>query len=296
MRLKERKLSHFISIMRVQHWIKNLFVLLPMFFNRQFLSFDSLMQASIAFISFSLVASSNYCFNDIVDLEFDKKHNFKKKRALASGLISIREAKLCLLICAAFGFVLSYFLSGFNLFIILITYFIINVFYTLIFKNIMILDVVLITIGFILRLLAGAKATNTELSHWIIIMVLLLALFLAFAKRRDEVVIYQETNVKVRKNINNYSLKFLDSILLILSILIIVFYTAYSFSPEITTQFNSNYVWITSIFVLLGVLRYNRLIKMRADFVNPTKIILTDIFMQLIVVSWLICFYIIIYG
>ncbi|WP_296380971.1 UbiA prenyltransferase family protein [Winogradskyella sp.] len=266
-----------------------------MFFNKQFVSYDSLFYATIAFFSFSFVASAIYCFNDIVDVEFDKNHKTKKNRPIASGVISKRDAIICMLICMVLGFLLSYFFSRFGLFWVLVSYFIINVLYTLIFKQIIVLDVVLIATSFVLRLLAGGVATSTELSHWIIIMVVLLALFLAFAKRRDELVVYIEEKVLVRKNIDKYSLKFLDTTLKILSLLIIILYLAYSFSPEIKTQFNSSYIWLTSIFVVLGLFRYNKLIKMRHSSVNPTKILLKDLPLQLIIIGWIISFYIIIY-
>ncbi|WP_225034949.1 UbiA prenyltransferase family protein [Winogradskyella sp. SM1960] len=289
------KLSYFLSLIRVQQWIKNLFVFLPMFFNKQLVSFDSLISATIAFFLFSFIASSIYCFNDIVDLEFDKQHKSKKNRVLASGLVSINEARICMFVCSLLGLGLSYYLSGFDLFLVLTIYFLINVLYTLIFKKIMVLDVMFIAASFVLRLLAGGVATNTELSYWIIIMVTLLALFLAFAKRRDEVVIYMEDKILVRSNIDKYSLKFLDSILTVLSLAITMFYLAYTFSPETKAQFNSDYIWLTSIFVILGLFRYGRLIKLRQNYVNPTKILLKDKAMQFIVFSWIISFYIIIY-
>lgn len=281
--------------MRVQQWIKNLFVFLPMFFNKQLISFDSLFSALIAFITFSFVASSIYCFNDIVDLEFDKQHKSKKNRALASGLVSIKEAKICMLVCVLLAFGLSYFFSGFSLFLVLASYFLMNILYTLIFKKVIVLDVVFIAISFVLRLVAGGVATHTELSYWIIIMVILLALFLAFAKRRDEVVIYLEDKILVRSNIDKYSLKFLDSILIVLSLVIIILYLAYSNSDEIKAQFNCDYIWLTSIFVTFGLLRYRRLIKLRRNYVNPTQILLKDKAMQFIVLGWIISFYIIIY-
>ncbi len=295
MQYRLTKLSYFITLIRIQQWIKNLFVFLPMFFNKQFVSYDSLFQASIAFISFSFVASAIYCFNDIIDVEFDKSHKTKKNRPIASGVISKREAKICLSVCVVLGFLLPYFFSEFGLLWVLVSYFIINILYTLIFKQIIVLDVILIATSFVLRLLAGGVATSTELSHWIIIMVVLLALFLAFAKRRDELIIYLEEKVLVRKNINKYSLKFLDTTLKTLSLLIIILYLAYSFSPEIKMQFNSSYIWLTSIFVVLGLFRYNKLIKLRHSYVNPTKILLKDFPLQLIVAGWIISFYIIIY-
>ncbi|WP_458629085.1 UbiA prenyltransferase family protein [Winogradskyella sp. PC D3.3] len=266
-----------------------------MFFNKQLIASDSLLSASLAFISFSLVASSIYCFNDIVDLEFDKQHKSKKNRVLASGLILKKEAKIGMLFCVILGLGVSYFFSGFSLFLVLASYFVLNILYTLVFKKIIVLDVMCIAASFVLRLLAGGVATHTELSYWILIMVILLALFLAFAKRRDEVVIYLEDEILVRSNIDKYSLRFLDAILMVLSFIIIILYLAYSFSSEIEAQFNNDYVWLTSIFVILGLFRYNWLIKLRRNFVNPTKILLKDKVMQFVVIGWIISFYIIIY-
>lgn len=279
----------------MQQWIKNLFVFIPMFFNKQFASQESVFLATIAFFSFSFIASSIYCFNDIIDVEFDKKHNEKKNRPIASGLISIKAARFCMLGSALIGFALAYFCCGFSLFFVLLTYFSINIFYTLKLKQIIVLDVAIIALSFVMRLIAGGIATQTQLSYWILIMVFLLALYLAFAKRRDEVLIYIENKIIVRKNIDKYSIKFLDAILLILSLTLISLYLAYSFSPEIKIQFNSHYVWLTSIFVIFGLFRYHKLIKLRRNYVNPTKILLKDRPMQFILLGWLISFYIIIY-
>lgn len=293
--LKTNRLFDFLSLIRIEQWIKNLFVFLPMFFNKQLTSSDSFIEASVAFITFSLVASSIYCFNDVIDVELDKNHTQKKNRPIASGKITAKKAKIYFVVLAILSFVSAYIFNSIELVLVLFSYFIINIGYTLVFKNIVILDAILIAVSFFLRILAGSIATSTMLSYWIIIMVTLLSLFLAFAKRRDESIVYLETKVKVRKNIHRYSPKLLDTLLIVLAIVIIGCYIAYTLSAQIIIQFDSHYIYLTSVFVICGISRYFFLLKKRVQFANPTKILITDHMMQLSVLGWLISFYIIIY-
>ena len=293
--LKTNRLLDFLSLIRIEQWIKNLFVFLPMFFNKQLTSSESFIEATVAFITFSLVASSIYCFNDVIDVELDKTHLQKKNRPIASGKITPETAKIYFIVLAIASFVLAYIFNSIELSLVLLSYFIINIAYTLVLKNVVILDAILIAVSFFLRIVAGSVATNTVLSYWIVIMVLLLSLFLAFAKRRDESIVYLETEVKVRKNIHRYSLKLLNTLLIVLAIIIIGCYIVYTVSTQIIIQFDSHYIYLTSVFVILGISRYLFLIKKRAQFANPTKILTTDRIMQLSIFGWLLSFYIIIY-
>lgn len=292
---KTNNLPDFLSLMRIDQWMKNLFVFIPMFFNKQFLSLENMLSACLAFFLFSLIASSIYCFNDLIDLELDRKHEQKKNRSIANNRVSKKGAVKCMIMLASGSFILSYIFGSIELVFVLLTYFILNLVYTVLLKNIIILDAVIIAISFLLRIFAGSTATNTSLSYWIIVMVFLLALFLTFAKRRDESIIYTETNIKVRKNISKYSLKLLNVILVLLALSIIFLYIKYSLSQDIMKQFDNNYVYITSIFVVLGILRYLNLMKKRINYANPTKILLSDYLIQFAVLGWVISFFIIIY-
>ncbi len=285
----------FIGLIRVNQWVKNLIVFLPMFFNAQLIDGNSIAAGFVAFLSFSLVASAVYCLNDIIDVDFDKNHTTKKKRPLASGKISKDKAYKLMFSLIIVGLVLSYVFNSIKLTYVLLIYFILNVGYSYFFKNIIILDVVIIAFSFVLRIVSGGIATNTILSYWIIIMVFLLALFLALAKRRDELIIYEETKLLVRKNIKNYNLKSINIVLVIISVTIFGLYVSYTLSNKIKEQFESDYVIVTALFVLLGIVRYFFLLKKRIAYGNPTKILLKDYFIQLIVFGWLITFYIIIY-
>ena len=153
----------------------------------------------------------------------------------------------------------------------------------------------LIALSFVLRIVAGGIATSTILSYWIVGMVFILALFLAFAKRRDEIILYLNSGALVRKNISQYSLKLLNVTLLILAFIIIALYIIYSLSDGIITQFGNRYIFTTSIFVILGIFRYLFLIKKRSNYANPTKILLNDYVMQLVIIGWLVTFYLLIY-
>ena len=285
----------FIGLIRVNQWVKNLIVFLPMFFNAQLIDGNSIAAGFVAFLSFSLVASAVYCLNDIIDVDFDKNHTTKKKRPLASGKISKDKAYKLMFSLIIVGLVLSYVFNSIKLTYVLLIYFILNVGYSYFFKNIIILDVVIIAFSFVLRIVSGGIATNTILSYWIIIMVFLLALFLALAKRRDELIIYEETKLLVRKNIKNYNLKSINIVLVIISVTIFSLYVSYTLSNKIKEQFESDYVIVTALFVLLGIIRYFFLLKKRIAYGNPTKILLKDYLIQLIVFGWLITFYIIIY-
>jgi 4-hydroxybenzoate polyprenyltransferase len=174
-------------------------------------------------------------------------------------------------------------------------YYLLNIAYCVKLKHIAIVDVFIISTGFVLRVFAGGLATNVYISHWIILMTFLLALFLTFAKRRDDVVIYSKTEVKVRRNINRYSLEFINQAISIIASVTIVCYIMYTVSAEVIIHFQTSYLYITSIFVLAGIIRYMQLAIVDVKSGSPTKILLKDKFTQLCVIAWIITFFVIIY-
>ena len=150
-------------------------------------------------------------------------------------------------------------------------------------------------LSFDLRLLVGGFATNIDLSVWIVLMVFLLALFLALAKRRDEVFVFEETGIKVRENISHYSVKQADRWLLVLVLLLFGLYIIYTLSPHVKDQYGENPTYLTSIFVAIGLLRYLYLIRARKKWVNPTSLLLSDVLLLITVIGWLVTFYWVIY-
>ena len=277
------KLSATIQLMRPHQYIKNTFIFLPLFFALKIDDLNLLANATIAFIAFSLVASSIYILNDYHDIEEDQKHPKKKNRPLASGAISKKEGIWIMLSLLLAGSLLMLYVS-LQAFFIMWVYVGMNVAYSFYLKHIAILDVVTIAIGFVLRLFVGSAATDIPLSMWIVIMTFLLALFMALAKRRDDVLIFLDTGKKMRKVIDGYNLQFLDIAMAIMASVVIVAYIIY------TTTTQTEYLYLTSLFVIIGIMRYLQIAFVLQDSGSPTKIVLRDRFMQLTIAGWFMSF------
>ena len=287
-----------IQILRPYQWVKNGFIFLPLFFHGQLWNKDGIINCLIAFVSFSLAASSIYCFNDIYDVEADSQHPVKKQRPVASGVISVRTAYILMVICLIFsGFSLMFIESPsrYELFGLIGFYYLLNIAYCIILKRISIVDVMIVATGFVIRIFAGGFAAAIPISEWIVIMTFLLALFLAFAKRRDDVVIYQNTGVELRKNTGNYNLDFVNQVLTVIATITIMAYIMYTISPEVTTRLNCQYVYITAVFVLTGIIRYLQITLVQSQSGDPTGILLRDRFIQICLLGWFISFIVIIY-
>jgi 4-hydroxybenzoate polyprenyltransferase len=170
-----------------------------------------------------------------------------------------------------------------------------NIAYTLHLKHVAILDITTIATGFVIRLFVGSVTTGVPLSMWIVIMTFLLALFLALAKRRDDVLIYIDTGEKTRKVIDGYNLKFLDASMTIMASVVIVAYTIYATSPEAVERVGSEHLYLTTFFVILGILRYLQITYIEQNSGSPTRIILKDRFIQATLVGWLVTFDLLLY-
>jgi len=283
------KLASIIKVMRLSQYIKNFFIFLPLFFAMKITDTELLFNAFIAFVAFSLSASAIYTLNDYHDIEEDRQHPKKKDRPLAAGAISKTQAIIIMSVLFVSGFTLMALLS-FKAVGILAAYVVMNIAYSLSLKHISIVDVNIIAIGFVLRLFIGSVVTDIHLSKWIIIMTFLLALFMALAKRRDDVLIFLDTGKRMRKVIDGYNLQFLDTAMAIMASVVIVSYTLYTASPEVETRLNSEYLYLTAFFVILGVLRYLKIAFVHKNSGSPTRIVSTDRFMQLILLGWVITF------
>lgn len=283
------KFLSIIKLMRPHQYIKNLFIFLPLFFALKITNINLLLNTFLAFVAFSFTASAIYILNDYIDIEEDKLHPKKKNRPLAAGVISKPQAIIIMLVLAISGFTLMATLS-LHVVIILAIYVIMNITYSFYLKYIAIIDVVIIAIGFVLRLFIGSVVTGIELSVWIVVITFLLALFMALAKRRDDVLIFLETGKKMRKVIDGYNLQFLDTAMAIMASVVIVAYTIYTTSNDIIEKFHTQYLYLTSLFVILGILRYLQIALVHLDSGSPTKIVLKDRFMQVTLLGWIITF------
>ncbi|MCK4975290.1 MAG: UbiA prenyltransferase family protein [Sulfurimonas sp.] len=264
---------------------------MPLLFSFSFSNVENNVNTLIAFILFSILASSIYIFNDFMDINEDRAHPKKKYRPLASGAVSIKTAKMLIAVLSLTSLTVSLIVS-FELFIVLFIYFILNILYSLKLKHISILDIFIIATGFVLRLFAGSAVTDVELSMWIILMTFLLAIFLALAKRRDDVLLSQQGQ-ETRKNIDGYNLDFVNASMVLMAGVVIVSYIQYTISPEVIDRIGSHYLYLTSFFVILGVLRYMQITFVEQNSGSPTKIVIKDMFMKLTIAFWLISFIVI---
>ena len=286
-----------LLLIRPQQWIKNGFVLIPMFFGGRLLNVDDAIASVVTFFAFSFVASAIYCFNDIVDVEADRRHPVKCHRPIASGAVSVPTAYTLMVILTLLSALLLFFLpqrAGETAGIVAF-YFLLNMAYCLWLKRHAIIDVCTVAFGFVLRILAGGMACDVAVSNWLVLMTFLLALFLSFAKRRDDVLRMNETGEPPRRNTIRYNLTFVNQAITVTGTVTLVCYSMYTVSPEVVSRFHAPYLYLTSIFVLVGLLRYMQLTVVDEVSGDPTKILLRDRFTQAIVVAWIMSFLLIIY-
>ena len=286
-----------LLLIRPQQWIKNGFVLIPMFFGGRLLNVDDAIASVVTFFAFSFVASAIYCFNDIVDVEADRRHPVKCHRPIASGAVSVPTAYALMVILTLLSALLLFFLpqrAGETAGIVAF-YLLLNMAYCLWLKRHAIIDVCTVAFGFVLRILAGGMACEVAVSNWLVLMTFLLALFLSFAKRRDDVLRMNETGEPPRRNTIRYNLTFVNQAITITGTVTLVCYIMYTVSPEVVSRFHAPYLYLTSIFVLVGLLRYMQLTVVDEVSGDPTKILLRDRFTQAIVVAWIMVFLLIIY-
>ncbi len=284
-------------LIRPKQWVKNFFVFLPMFFGGHLLNTADLAAGLITFFAFCFAASSIYCFNDLIDVDDDRRHPEKCHRPVASGAISVRQAYGLMGLMIVLSLLATLLLSRNRLPVmgVIMFYWLLNLAYCAELKKHAIIDVCVVAFGFVLRILAGGVATETVLSQWIVLMTFLLTLFLSFAKRRDDVLRLQETGEAPRRNTSRYNLTFINQAITITASVTLVCYIMYTVSPEVKANFHTDYLYLTSVFVLLGLLRYIQLAVVDKKSGDPTKVLLRDRFTQLIVLAWGLSFLVIIY-
>lgn len=283
-----------IKLLRIYQWMKNAFILAPLFFSGNLFEVDKIVLCFLAIIVFSLNASSIYVINDILDIESDKIHPTKRNRPLASGTVSKNAAILLFIALSSISLLLAFFIN-YYLFIVIVFYFVMNLFYSFGLKKIALLDIILISFGFVFRVMAGGFVSGIEISHWLYIMTFLLALFIAFAKRRDDIEIENKTGEQMRQAITGYNLEFISSAVSMLCGILVVSYLLYITSPEIENRFHNKPIYISTVFVVIGVLRYMQITLVEKKSGSPTKILLKDRFLQLTVVFWMLFFGVVIY-
>ena len=280
-------LYKYIEISRPQHSIKNLIIFAPLFFTFQY-ELGLYVNALIIFFLFYLMSTVTYIINDLFDKNIDILHPRKKNRPIASGRVTITEAKMLMVLLFSFSSILAY-LFNYQLFIILVSYIGINILYSLKLKEIIFIDIIIISTGFILRLLAGSLIDNIELSIWIFIMTFLLASLMAVTKRKDAVDRNDYSSTSISRS---YTKETINYIVVIITVGIFVAYAAFTFSSEVLGVIGNPYLPFTLLFVLLGISRYLYLIYNMPISYDPIEIFFNDFLMKLIFILWILSFYI----
>ena len=287
-----------LRLIRPKQWIKNMFVFIPMFFAGELFDLHSLCLCAVTFLAYSFMASSIYCYNDIVDADADRRHPVKCHRPVASGAVSVRLAYTLMALMAVLSVVVVLLLPPevmASVLAVVLFYYLLNLSYCSKLKQYAIVDVCIVAFGFVLRILAGGFACEVTPSNWLVIMTFLLTLFMSFAKRRDDVLRMNETGEPPRKNTVRYNLTFINQAITITASVTLVCYIMYTVSPEVTERFDTPYLYLTFVFVLLGLLRYIQIAVVDKKSGDPTKVILHDHFSQMIVVAWVLSFLLMIY-
>ncbi|HOV14363.1 MAG TPA: decaprenyl-phosphate phosphoribosyltransferase, partial [Spirochaetota bacterium] len=248
----------------------------------------------ICFVSFCLASSFVYILNDIIDVDKDKIHPIKKYRIIPSGKLNFKLILLILFSLLLTSLVLS-FMINLKTFIVIILYIIINIFYSIFLKHIVILDVMVIALGFVLRVLAGTFSIDVEASNWILLTTLSVSLFLGFGKRRNEIIVMGNKEYIHRPVLEHYNLKLLEYMIIVSVALAIITYILYTIDAETISKFNTNKLYYSVPLVIFGLFRYMYILFKKDSGGDPADIVSKDKFIIFTVIIWLILMILLIY-
>jgi len=281
--------------MRPKHWIKNGLVLVPVLFAGKLLSLGHFFEALFAFGVFCILSGANYLINDVYDAEADRKHPTKLYRPVANGILAPKKA-----LSAGFAFgaiaLLASLALGFKFFLLVLTFYLLNIAYTLWLREIVIVDVFSIAATFVIRVIAGAWAVHVPMSSWLIICTLLLSLFLGLSKRSIELKVLQEVASDHRYTLQEYSGYLLDQMMAVITSAILIAYTLYTMSEQTVEKIGGTALVYTVPFVLYGIFRYLYLIHQRSGEITLERALVNDkpmlinLGFYLLVVVWAIYF------
>lgn len=284
-----------LRAMRPKQWTKNAVIFAALVFDGKVTEPTYLARTILGFAIFCLVSGTVYLINDLTDIEKDRQHPKKRERPIASGRLPVRAAQaaivVLLLICLPVSFVLDP-LFG----VIVLTYLLLQVAYSLRLKNVVILDVFAIAAGFVLRVAGGAALVDAErFSPWLYVCMVLLALFLGLGKRRGELVLLQENANSHRAILEEYSLPFLDEMLSVVTATTVLAYSLYTFDPGNPHLPENNTMMLTIPFVLYAVFRYLYLIHQKGETAPPDEVLLSDIPLLVTILLWGVTVFVLLY-
>ena len=287
------KVLDMAGCLRIRQWTKNTVLFAALIFSRHAHQFEYISRTAFAFILFSLASGAVYIFNDILDLDQDRKHPVKKHRPIASGQVSIQSSLIFMVILLAISIPLSFYLDTHFGFVVFV-YVLLQAAYSRFLKNRVILDVFVISIGFLLRVIAGALVIDVEISNWILVCAMLLALFLALSKRRHELILLDNNADAHREILREYSPYLLDQMIGVVTSATFVTYIIFTLSEDTTGKFGRNMI-LTVPFVLYGIFRYLYLVHRKKAGGQPEEILLSDIPLQLDIIAYGVAALLIIY-
>ena len=272
--MSSSRLSAVVSSLRPKQWIKNVFVLAPLVFAHGLDDPDAVVRALLAFAVFCALSSCVYLWNDIADREIDRLHPHKRNRPIASGALGPRPALALSMALAVAALGVAWGVEP-GLAVVGLGYLLISLLYSVGLKRVVILDVMLVAAGFLLRALAGSVAIGVALSDWLVLCTGLIALFLGFVKRRQEITVLQGATGQ-RPALREYSLPFLDQMIGVVTASTVLAYALYALSPEVAEKLGTQWMGLTIPFVLFGIFRYLYLVHLQGEGDNPTALVLSD--------------------
>ena len=284
-----RQAAAYLLLLRPKQWTKNLLLFAGLIFSYNLFQLPLVIAATLAFLIFCMLSGCVYIINDLLDIEEDKKHPWKKYRPLAAGIIGTRQALIYLIVLLLISLSLAWSINAL-FFLTALAYFALVVSYSLWLKFLVILDVFAIAFGFLLRALAGAVAIAVSISPWFLVCTLLLSLFLALTKRRQEAVTLAHNGLEHRKVLQHYPLQYLDQLISIVTAATIIGYSLYTFTAS-----QSDLFMLTIPLVIYGIFRYLYLVHNKDLGESPDEVLLQDRPLQGAVLLWVLASVLILY-
>lgn len=279
-----------VELVRPTQWTKNAVVFAALIFSKNIFNWAYLASAVLGFIVFCLLSGAVYTFNDIIDRDSDKAHPRKRHRPIPSGRIPLAVAFVVFIILTLVSLSASFLVLPPAFGLVAVIYFVLNVFYSLVLKKVIILDVITISISFVLRAIAGVEALvpTVELSTWLLVCTFFLSLFLAIAKRRHELVLLEGKAGRHRKALKEYSTQFIDGMIAVVTASTVMSYTLYTISERTIEKMATANLVYTIPFVVFGIFRYLYLLYVRQEGGAPSRILLKDKPLMAAIVLWIL--------
>lgn len=281
--------------LRPSQWTKNLVVFAALIFGQRLFDPDAVVRTAAAFVIFCALSGVVYLVNDIADREADRRHPVKRRRPIASGTVSIHAALTTAIVLLVLALGAAWVLRP-AFAAVALAYVGLLALYSGPLKHIVIIDVLTIAIGFVLRAVAGGVAIAVPISHWLLVLTILLALFLALSKRRHELVLLADDATRHRRILQEYSPYLLDQMIAVVTASTLIAYAFYTISPETTAKFHTDLLGLTLPFPLYGIFRYLYLVHLKEGGGSPAEMLLSDRPLLVCVALWAVAMAVIIYG